>query len=277
MAAAGCFYAQFFLFVDAGIAYGPWISVEALLTAIIGGAGTVFGPLVGALAVKSLGEGAKLWTGDVPGLDLMIYGALLVIVDRVRAGAVSSALSRTSVNAPRAACGRRERERGGGPWLSRCSRSSACRAAFGGLLAVDAASLSAPAGRITALIGPNGAGKTTLFAIISGFLKPSAGRIRYGGEDVTGEPAHRMARRGIARTFQIVQPFAGIYGARQHSGRRVSAPRRARRRARRCRKGRTRGRPGRSARPAGAHLTVAGRKRLELARALATAAAAPSA
>ena len=81
---------------------------------------------------------------------------------------------------------------------------------FGGLLALDAASLSAPAGRITALIGPNGAGKTTLFAIISGFLKPSAGRIRYGGEDVTGEPAHRLARRGIARTFQIVQPFGGI-------------------------------------------------------------------
>jgi len=79
-AAAGCFYAQYFLFVDAGIAYGPWISIEALLTPIIGGAGTVFGPLVGALAVKALGEGAKLWTGDVPGLDLMIYGALLVIV-----------------------------------------------------------------------------------------------------------------------------------------------------------------------------------------------------
>jgi branched-chain amino acid transport system permease protein len=79
-AAAGCFYAQYFLFIDAGIAYGPWISIEALLTSIIGGAGTVFGPLVGALAVKALGEGAKLWTGDVPGLDLMIYGALLVVV-----------------------------------------------------------------------------------------------------------------------------------------------------------------------------------------------------
>jgi branched-chain amino acid transport system permease protein len=79
-AAAGCFYAQYFLFVDSGIAFGTWISIEALLTPIIGGAGTVFGPLVGALAVKALGEGAKLWTGDVPGLDLMIYGALLVIV-----------------------------------------------------------------------------------------------------------------------------------------------------------------------------------------------------
>ncbi len=81
---------------------------------------------------------------------------------------------------------------------------------FGGLLAVNAASLAAPEGRITALIGPNGAGKTTLFSIISGFLKPSEGSVRYAGEDITGEPPHRLARRGIARTFQIVQPFAGL-------------------------------------------------------------------
>jgi branched-chain amino acid transport system permease protein len=79
-AAAGCFYVQYFLFVDSPIAYGTWISIEALLTPIIGGVGTVFGALVGALVVKSLGEGAKLVTGDVPGLDLMIYGVMLVLV-----------------------------------------------------------------------------------------------------------------------------------------------------------------------------------------------------
>ena len=79
-AAAGCFYAQYFLFVDSGIAYGTWISIEALLTPIIGGVGTVFGPLLGALVVKSLGEAAKLITGDAPGLDLIVYGAVLVLV-----------------------------------------------------------------------------------------------------------------------------------------------------------------------------------------------------
>jgi len=79
-AAAGCFYAQYFLFVDSGIAYGTWISIEALLTPIIGGVGTVFGPLVGALLVKALGEGARLVTGDAPGLDLMVYGVMLVLV-----------------------------------------------------------------------------------------------------------------------------------------------------------------------------------------------------
>src|SRR4029450_13007026 len=81
---------------------------------------------------------------------------------------------------------------------------------FGGLLAVDNTSLAVEAGRITALIGPNGAGKTTLFSIISGFLTPSEGRIFYRGTDITGMPPHPLARRGIARTFQIVQPFAGL-------------------------------------------------------------------
>jgi branched-chain amino acid transport system ATP-binding protein len=81
---------------------------------------------------------------------------------------------------------------------------------FGGLRAVSAASFAVSPQRITALIGPNGAGKTTLFAIISGFLRPDEGRIVYDGADVTSEAPHRRARRGIARTFQIVQPFAGL-------------------------------------------------------------------
>jgi branched-chain amino acid transport system permease protein len=79
-AAGGGFYAQYFLFLDAGIAYGPWISVEALLAPIIGGIGTVFGPLLGALVVRTLGEATKLATGDAPGLDLVIYGCVLIAV-----------------------------------------------------------------------------------------------------------------------------------------------------------------------------------------------------
>jgi branched-chain amino acid transport system permease protein len=79
-AAAGCFYAQYFLFIDAGIAYGPWISVEALLAPIIGGVGTVFGPLLGAVMVKVLGEAAKHIIGDAPGLDLVLYGMVLIVI-----------------------------------------------------------------------------------------------------------------------------------------------------------------------------------------------------
>src|SRR5579862_8788295 len=81
---------------------------------------------------------------------------------------------------------------------------------FGGLRAVHEASLTVEAGRITAVIGPNGAGKTTLFALITGFLTPTGGRIVYNGADITGMPPHRLAHQGIARTFQIVQPFAGL-------------------------------------------------------------------
>jgi len=140
---------------------------------------------------------------------------------------------------------------------------------FGGLLAVSAASLSVPAGRITGLIGPNGAGKTTLFAIISGFLAPSEGVVRYGGEDVTGEPPHRLARRGIARTFQIAQPFAGLsvrdnilVGAHLHHPARGAALAAAERVACEVGLGELLDQPADT-------LTVAGRKRLELARALA--------
>ena len=141
---------------------------------------------------------------------------------------------------------------------------------FGGLLAINAASLTATAGEVTSLIGPNGAGKTTLFAVISGFLKPSAGRIRYGGDDVTGEPPHRLARRGMARTFQIVQPFAGLsvrdniaVGAHLHHRARSDALARAEAVGRDVGLGELLDRPAHA-------LTVAGRKRLELARALAT-------
>ena len=141
---------------------------------------------------------------------------------------------------------------------------------FGGLLAVNAASLSADAGRITALIGPNGAGKTTLFSLISGFLKPSAGKVRYAGDDITGEPPHRLARRGIARTFQIVQPFAGL-SVRDNIlvGAYLRHPARAAALELAEQVGRDVGLGDMLDRPAHA-LTVAGRKRLELARALAT-------
>jgi branched-chain amino acid transport system permease protein len=79
-AAAGGFYAQYFLFVDSGIAYGARISVEALLVAIIGGAGTVFGPLLGAIIIRTFGELTKAIAGDAPGLDLVVYGGMLIAV-----------------------------------------------------------------------------------------------------------------------------------------------------------------------------------------------------
>jgi branched-chain amino acid transport system ATP-binding protein len=142
---------------------------------------------------------------------------------------------------------------------------------FGGLLAVDNASFTAMPGAITALIGPNGAGKTTLFSIIAGFQRPSQGRIFYDGADITGEPPHKLARRGIARTFQIVQPFVGLTVRENIAiGAHLSRPRRVDALAAAGGVAESVGLAAQLDKPA-ANLTVAGRKRLELARALAVA------
>jgi branched-chain amino acid transport system ATP-binding protein len=81
---------------------------------------------------------------------------------------------------------------------------------FGGLAAVDEVSFEITPGVVSAIIGPNGAGKTTLFNLISGFLAPSSGRIVFQGEDITGLPPHRIAARGLVRTFQLVQLFPAL-------------------------------------------------------------------
>jgi branched-chain amino acid transport system ATP-binding protein len=78
---------------------------------------------------------------------------------------------------------------------------------FGGLVALDGVSLNVAAGGVTAIIGPNGAGKTTLFNAISGFRVPTEGRIGFDGGDITGLPPEAVARRGLVRTFQLVQLF----------------------------------------------------------------------
>jgi branched-chain amino acid transport system permease protein len=80
--AAGALYAQYFLYIDSNIAYGSWISVEALLAPIIGGAGTLFGPIVGAVLLHSLAEFTKSLVGRIPGVDLVIFGVLLILVVR---------------------------------------------------------------------------------------------------------------------------------------------------------------------------------------------------
>ena len=144
---------------------------------------------------------------------------------------------------------------------------------FGGVVAVKNVGFQLRAGEILGLIGPNGAGKTTLLNVVSGLVRPATGTMAFDGETITGRKAHVIARRGIARTFQIVQPFGNLTVLQNVAiGAMFCAP----------------GKSGASDVTAAAHealervgiaskrdllpaqLTLSERKRLEMARALAT-------
>jgi branched-chain amino acid transport system ATP-binding protein len=141
---------------------------------------------------------------------------------------------------------------------------------FGGLVAVHDFSLSMEKGQIVALIGPNGAGKTTAFSVISGYYKPNTGKILFGGRDITGLRPDQVCKIGLARTFQVVRPFRGItvlenvmvgaYARTSHTG---------------TARAQARGildflGMSSMADQMASGLPIAGRKRLEIARALAT-------
>jgi branched-chain amino acid transport system ATP-binding protein len=142
---------------------------------------------------------------------------------------------------------------------------------YGGLRAVDGVDLALHEGEILGVIGPNGAGKTTLFSVIAGSVRPTSGEVRLRDQVVSGIAAHRLVRGGIVRTHQVVRPFANltveenVSVAALHAGKRGEDPPRLRAAAvlEFC------GLADRAAQLPGS-LTLAGRKRLELARALAT-------
>lgn len=141
---------------------------------------------------------------------------------------------------------------------------------FGGLKAISKASLAVPKGKIVSLIGPNGAGKTTAFNLISGFLTPDEGQVLFDGHDITGKRPHTICLDGLVRTFQVVQPFANL-NVRENIA--VGAHARIRNRRKALNKAgdvaTLVGMEDKLDQSAGG-LTIAGRKRLELARALAT-------
>ena len=140
---------------------------------------------------------------------------------------------------------------------------------FGGLTAVSDVSFQVEQGQVLSIIGPNGAGKTTIFNLITGFLKPSAGRIRFAGRDITGLPTYSVARLGIGRTFQVVQPLENLtvlqnvmLGAFAHTSSKATAEGEAQEILAFTHLDRWNNRLAKE-------LPLAGRKRLEIARSLA--------
>ena len=180
-------------------------SIIFVLVVIIGGAGSLSGPLVGATIVVLLPEALAA----LAEYRLLFFGALLLGVLWLAPDGVTGLVER--LLAPR----RKPRFASAGevtlPPAQRLTlMARGLGIAFGGVKAASDVSLHAPSGKVTSLIGPNGAGKTTLLNMLSGFYRPDAGSIAIGGREIAGEPAWRIARAGIARTYQTTQLFGSM-------------------------------------------------------------------
>jgi branched-chain amino acid transport system permease protein len=222
-AMGGTFYAQYVLFIEPTSMFGLGQSLEMVLFCIVGGVGTIYGPLAGALVLFAIAELTRNLTGftQIGNLHLIVYSATLLVVVLFFPDGLAGALARwrarrhagrTPVTAapPRPAAvvakPRPETKDVGLPLL----QAEQITQRFGGLTALSGVSLSAARGECVGLIGPNGSGKSTLLNIIGGVYVPSEGRVLLGGEVVSGRHPEEICRLGIARTHQIAQPFGDL-------------------------------------------------------------------
>ena len=181
-------------------------SILFLLVVMIGGTGTVLGPLIGALVVVLLPE----FLSFLAEYRLLFVGALLLVVLRLAPEGIVGAIAKR-LPARTAAASRPERVE-----LAQFVSASEGRAelsvsgvtiSFGGVHAVSDVGLVARPGEVTSIIGPNGAGKTTLLNMMGGFYRPDAGSIRLGERELAGLASHVVSRAGIGRTYQTTQLF----------------------------------------------------------------------
>ncbi|GJD56399.1 ATP-binding cassette domain-containing protein [Methylobacterium dankookense] len=182
-------------------------SILFVLSVVVGGAGTVLGPLFGALVTVLLPESLA----GLAEYRLLFFGvATLVVLWLVPAGIVGS-LARLLPRPPE-----RRTLPGGDPAALLGGAAGAplvitgIGISFGGIRAADGVSVTAEPGAVTSIIGPNGAGKTTVLNMVSGFYRPGAGSIRLDGRELAGAPAHAIARAGIARTYQTTRLFGTL-------------------------------------------------------------------
>ncbi len=214
---AGAVYGYYLSFVDPTGMFNILLSVQILLSMLLGGRGTLLGPVLGAFIIEPLNE----WTNNNLGggnSRLLIFGGLMALVvmflprgiiptlrdiiearrRRGKAGLVGARLElreREAIPERPALSGRTLLE------VKDLSKR------FGGLKAVDGASFSVPEGSITALIGPNGSGKTTVFNLIGGTMPPNSGEVWFDGERIDGKRPWSRAYAGLGRTFQITRLF----------------------------------------------------------------------
>jgi ABC-type branched-subunit amino acid transport system ATPase component/ABC-type branched-subunit amino acid transport system permease subunit len=217
-AVAGGFYAVILLVVTPETVFGMLVSAQALILALFGGVGSLWGPVIGAIVLVPLAEGLNAELGDIlPGIQGVVYGvAIIAIILLAPEGVYWRVLDRFSKRAP----GAEPPSPLPAPAsniapLPRAPASSGADLlvlrdigiSFGGLRALDGIDLTLPEGGLYGIIGPNGAGKTTLFNVINGFLASDRGTITFAGEPITGLRPNQVCRRGIGRTFQVVRAF----------------------------------------------------------------------
>lgn len=194
--------------------FGPQAGIEYLFIAVVGGAGYVWGGVLGAAIVIILKEVLQgylpLLFGGQGQLEIIVFGILLVVLLQLAPGGVWPWLANlVPLKFRRAVTGNAgglpARERVGGSTTAPLLKVERARKQFGGVVAVNDVSFEVNAAEIVALIGPNGAGKSTTFNLITGILTTTGGRIEVHGKPVDNTPPQEVVKLGIARTFQHVK------------------------------------------------------------------------
>jgi len=213
-ALSGWLYAHMQRFINP-TPFNLHIGIEYLFMAVIGGAGHLWGALLGAALITLLKNQLQDILPQLLGMsgnfEEIVFGLLMLLVLQHFSDGLWPAVARiggrwlrpAAVRAPRARTTLAQRARPASGTLLLHAQEVSKR--FGGLLANDAISLTLHAGEIHALIGPNGAGKSTFFNLVSGVDAPDAGQVRLLGQPMTGQGARAYAARGLARTFQHVR------------------------------------------------------------------------
>lgn len=216
----GTFHAMYLTFIEPAAVFSLTMSIQIAMFALIGGLGTVLGPLVGALFLVPLSELARGWLGaQALGLHGFVYGVVLVLVVLFMPDGLMGILGRYFGNAGSERDARADSVAAAPCAAERPPIGNDILVAehldkhFAGLHVTNDVSFSLKEGEILGLIGPNGAGKTTVFNMLSGFLKPHSGSVKVRAEDGSMQAPLTpgdFTTIGVGRTFQIVQPFAAM-------------------------------------------------------------------
>jgi branched-chain amino acid transport system permease protein len=222
---AGTGYAYFLTFLNPVGAFSVLGSVMIVLAALVGGRGTLWGPVVGAFIVSFSSEAATVFGGGSQTRVLLFGVALVLVVVFLPAGllptiehwwrrrhppAVEFTDQTGALGGGRVELRARPPLPPAGPEPRTLLEVRGLTKRFGGLVAVDNVDLAVPEGCITALIGPNGSGKTTLFNLVTGAMRPDAGEIWFDGRRIDRLPPWTRGHLGLGRTFQVTRLFKSM-------------------------------------------------------------------